>query len=333
MSFKDKYLKYKYKYLELKQIIQTGQICKVYLNLEGGGDAKKGGSAFKSGTNTVNKGNSGSFTTKNNKNNNSTTSVDSDSATATATATAGGGGGNHVRFKLESDHIPEPIERTKTGGNGWADIVRNIIKKILQPTLHRMIRTSIDNLFETKKVQLSTDPEINYQNILYFYDDADHQNFYDDINKFETKICVGYVLESSSETIKIIKGLINEQIPQLIQSSLRNIIKDSKELGFSKKVIEEKLKKTIDEYIDNHIGPADLDINMLGFKPFPIIIVKPDPNTPNEKYIDSIYATYTDGIIANNERFILPDRKNVQFADILLGNIMFKQLVYRAESE
>ena len=321
MSFKDKYLKYKYKYLELKQIIQTGQRYKAYLNLEGG--SKESSTA--SGVGSKESSTASDVGSKR-------PNIDS--------ATAGSGREKNTRFDLnnlpqyESSDPTKILIRTKTGGNVWADIIRNIIKKFLQPTLHRMIRTSIDYLYYGKeKVQLSTDPEINYQNSLYFYNDADHHDFYDDINKFKTKICVGYVLESSHETIKIIKGLINKQIPQLIEHRLIKIMEENEKLNISEEVIEQKLKNTINDYIDNYIGPADLDINMPGFKPFPIIIVKPDPNTSNEIYIDSIYTTYTDGIIVNDERFILPDRKNVQFADILLGNIMFKQLVYRAESE
>jgi hypothetical protein len=48
MSIKNKYLKYKYKYLELKQIIQTGGQINItnYNSFRGGGDpAKSGGSA------------------------------------------------------------------------------------------------------------------------------------------------------------------------------------------------------------------------------------------------------------------------------------------------
>ena len=55
MSFIDKYLKYKYKYLELKQTIQNSQRCKAYLNLDGGSKESttaSGGSSKRGNSNT-----------------------------------------------------------------------------------------------------------------------------------------------------------------------------------------------------------------------------------------------------------------------------------------
>jgi hypothetical protein len=239
-----------------------------------------------------------------------------------------GGAGKHVSFCSNSNDKPSQLKRTPTCATEWKDTLKHWMKRILGKSLHRIIRGFIAN---ESSVQKTKDSLLSLQASVYFYDDNENDEFYK--NSTFSKICIGYALISSAHLIIINKDIKSNQVPELLYFKLKKIIDDNKlkkKDKLNEKDLEIELEKVINDYIDTDFGATDININKLGFKIFPIVIVRPSNDKTNNEYIDEIYEKYKDGILIDNKIQQLPNRDciQVELNDVKLNNIIFKTLIY-----
>jgi hypothetical protein len=240
-----------------------------------------------------------------------------------------GGTGKHVSFCPNSNDKQSELQRTPTCGTEWKDTLKHWMKRILGKSLHRIIRGFIAN---ESSVQKTKDSLLSLQASVYFYDDNENDEFYE--NPTFSKICIGYALISSAHLIIINKDIKSNQVPELLYFKLKKIIDDNKKKNkkdkLNEKDLEIELEKIIDDYIDTDFGATDININKVGFKNFPIVIVRPSNDKTNNEYIDEIYKKYKDGILIDNKIQQLPNRDciQVELNDVKINNIPFKTFIY-----
>jgi len=239
-----------------------------------------------------------------------------------------GGTGKHVSFCSNTNDRPSQLQRTPTCGTEWKDTLKNLMKIILGKSVHRFVRRFIEN---KGSVQKTKDSSKTLKESVYFYDDIENNEFYE--NPTFSKICIGYALKSSAHLIITNKDIKSNQVPEILYFKLKKIIDDNKNKKdkLNEKDLEIELEKIINDYIDTDFGATDININKFGFKIFPIVIVRPPENKTNNEYIDEIYIKYKDGILIDNKIQQLPNRDciEVDLNDVYINNIFFKTFIYK----
>ena len=360
LVLQDKYLKYKYKYLKQKEIIQTEQIYKASLNLDGGAGVidyitNNPGTALATTAATC----YGLYCYFGNKNSNSSNSSNSGNHKSSSS-----GGHKNIRAKSPgkttnlNNNNPEKTtsdnpEKTtsdnpknvsfsvKTTSGNEPSILRQLTNIASRGRFIELAIYIVNKIIEKPNIKIDTLIEFNeFAELIYLdynnrdIDDTtkffDNNDTKDTLDKYDQYVFDGEVYLSSKELITKSKELLTN----LKKIELKKIADDAtlKENKFEQLTFIEKKAESLQELVwkkMDELGSIETGTSNPTYKSISIIIKTDDPEvTKMEKECNIILYSLFPKIIKKNDdiKLIAIDHKNYFFNKIILQEYILNEL-------